>query len=42
MQQDLLCAEDFGGTNFSQDKSFEDLVSVLKKHFDPKPLVIAE
>ena len=25
-----------------QDKLFVDLVSVLKKHFDPKPLVIAE
>ena len=25
-----------------QDKSFADLVSVLKKHFDPKPLVIVE
>ena len=25
-----------------QDKFFADLVSVLKKHFDPKLLVIAE
>ena len=25
-----------------QDKSFRDLLSVLEKHFDPKPLVIGE
>ena len=25
-----------------RDKSFDELLGVLKKHFDPKPLVIAE
>ena len=24
------------------DKSYDDLVAVLKKHFEPKPIVIAE
>ena len=25
-----------------KDKSYEDLVTLLKKHYDPEPLVIAE
>ena len=31
-----------GSPKLPKDKSFDDLVGILKKHYDPEPLIIAK